>query len=262
MELTNENYFDKENNLKYCSSTQVKDFLECENQALAKVNGVLVEEKTDALLFGGYVDAYFSNELDTYLATYGGDMINSRTGELKAPFKNIGKVIKTIEEDKLLMEHLQGKHQVIMTGKISGVLFKIKIDSLLEDKIVDQKIIKDFDLIWDEDKHRKVDFIEKYGYDIQGAIYQCIVEQNTGKKLPFIIAATTKEEEPDKALIQIDQEYLDQALELVKEIAPRIEALKNGLVEPTKCGKCNTCRAEKKLDRVLSYKEMFNKEEE
>lgn len=149
-----------------------------------------------------------------------------------------------------------------MTGKISGVLFKIKIDSLLEDKIVDQKIIKDFDLIWDEDKHRKVDFIEKYGYDIQGAIYQEIVRQNTGKTLPFIIAATTKEEEPDKALIQIDQEYLDQALELVKEIAPRIDALKNGLVEPTKCGKCNTCRAEKKLDRVLSYKEMFNKEEE
>lgn len=262
MELTNANYFDKENSLKYCSATQVKDFLACENEALAKVNGVLVEEKTDALLFGGYVDAYFSNELDTYLATYGGDMLNSRTGELKAPFKNIGKVIKTIEEDKLLMEHLQGKHQVIMTGKISGVLFKIKIDSLFEDKIVDQKIIKDFDLIWDEDKHKKVDFIEKFGYSIQGAVYQEIVRQNTGKKLPFIIAATTKEDEPDKALIQIDQEYLDQALELVKEIAPRIDALKNGLVEPTKCGKCNTCRAEKKLDRVLSYKEMFNKEEE
>ena len=262
MELTHENYFDKENNLKYCSATQIKDFLNCENEALAKVNGVLVKEKTDALLFGGYVDAYFSNELDTYLATYGGDMLNSRTGELKAPFKNIGKVIKTIEEDKLLMEHLQGKHQVIMVGKISGVLFKIKVDSLFEDKIVDQKIMKDFDLIWDEDKHKKVDFIEKFGYSIQGAIYQEIVRQNTGKKLPFIIAATTKEEEPDKALIQIDQEYLDQALELVKEIAPRIDALKNGLVEPTKCGKCNTCRAEKKLDRVLSYKEMFNKYDE
>lgn len=262
MELTNENYFDKENNLKYCSASQVKDFLECENEALAKVNGVLVEEKTDALLFGSWVDAYFSNELEAFMNNYHEQLLNSRTGEPKAPFKNVWKVIKTIEEDKLLMEHLQGKHQVIMTGKISGVLFKIKIDSLLEDKIVDQKIMKDFDLIWDEDKHRKVDFIEKYGYDIQGAIYQCIVEQNTGKKLPFIIAATTKEEEPDKALIQIDQEYLDQALELVKEIAPRIDALKNGLVEPTKCGKCNTCRAEKKLDRILSYKEMFNKEDD
>ena len=261
MKLTNENYFDKEANQEYMSATQVKDFIKCENEALAKVNGVLVEEKTDALLFGGYVDAYFSNELEEY-KTNNPDMFNSRTGELKAPFKNIDKVIKTIEEDKLLMEHLQGKHQVIMTGKIAGVPFKIKVDSLFEDKIVDQKIMKDFDLIWNEEKHKKCDFIEQYGYDIQGAIYQEIVRQNTGKKLPFIIAATTKEEEPDKALIEIDQYYLDKALKLVKELAPRYQAIKMGLVEPKHCGKCNTCRAEKKLTKVVSYKEMFGKEED
>ena len=262
MELTNENYFSPESNKKYMSTSQFKDFMKCEFEALAKVNGELVEEKTDALLFGGYVDAYFSNELDTYLEQYGSEMINSRTGELKAPFKNIGEVIKTIESDELLMEHLKGQHQVIMTGKIEGVEFKIKIDSLFEDKIVDQKIMKDFEPIWDEEKHRKCDFIEAYGYDIQGAIYQEIVRQNTGKKLPFIIAATTKEENPDKALIEIDQYYLDKALQLVKDLAPRYDAIKNGLIEPNHCEHCATCRKDKKLVRVVSYKEMFGKVEE
>ena len=261
MELTNENYFSKESNQEYCSASQFKDFQKCEYEALLKVQGLLEEEKSDALLFGGYVDAYFSNELDDYLAKYGSEMVNSRTGELKAPFKNIGEVIKTIEEDELLLEHLQGKHQVVMTGTIADVKFKIKVDSLFEDKIVDQKIIKSItELYWNEEKHKKCDFIEMFGYDIQGAIYQSIVEQNTGKKLPFIIAATTKEESPDKALIQIDQYYLDQALELVKEYAPRIEMIKNGIIKPNHCGKCPSCRKAKKLNQVVSYKELYGKE--
>ena len=260
--ISNDNYFSQENNKLYMSSTQFKDFLKCENEALAKVKGELVEEKSDALLFGGYIDAYFSNELDQYLEKYGADMINSRTGELKAPFKGIGDVIKTIENDPMLMKYLNGQKQVIMLGNIAGVPFKIKIDSFHNGVcIVDQKIMKSItELIWVEEKHKKCDFIETYGYDLQGAIYQEIVRQNTGLKLPFIIAATTKEESPDKALIEIDQEYLDKALELVKELAPRYQAIKNGEIEPKHCGKCATCRGQKVLTGVVSYKELFNKE--
>lgn len=258
MKLTSENYFSQDANKTYMSATQFKDFLKCENEALAKLNGALVEEKTDALRFGGYVDAYFSHELEQYKLN-NPEMFNTKTGELKAPFKNIDEVIKTIEEDELLYSYLQGKHQVIMVGTINDVQFKIKVDSLFEDKIVDQKIMKDFAPIWVEDRHIKTDFIDAYGYDIQGAIYQEIVRQNTGKKLPFIIAATTKEESPDKALIEIDQEYLDRALDIVKELAPRFDMIKNGLIEPKHCGHCAACRKEKKLTKVLSYKELFNK---
>lgn len=261
MELTNENYFSQEAEMEYLGSTQFKSFQKCEDEALAKVKGELVEEKSDALLFGGYIDAYFSNELDQYLEQYGADMINSRTGELKAPFKGIGDVIKTIENDQMLMKYLNGEKQVIMTGEIAGVPFKIKIDSFHNGVcIVDQKIMKSItELTWVEEKHKKCDFIEAYGYDIQGAIYQEIVRQNTGLKLPFIIAATTKEENPDKALIEIDQDYLDKALELVKELAPRYQAIKKGEIAPNHCGKCATCRGQKVLTGVVSYKELFNK---
>lgn len=264
MELNNENYFSQQAEMEYMGSTQFKSFLKCEKETMAKINGELVEEKSDALLFGGYVDAYFSNELDQYLEQYGQDMVNSRTGELKAPFKGIGEVISAIENDPMLMKYLNGQKQVIMTGEISGVPFKIKIDSFHNGLcIVDQKIMKSItELNWVEEKHKKCDFIESYGYDIQGAIYQEIVRQNTGLKLPFIIAATTKEENPDKALIEIDQYYLDKALELVKELAPRYQDIKLGKIAPQGCEHCPTCRKGKMVQGVVSYKELFNKVEE
>lgn len=260
-EINNENYYNNESNKTFMSCSQFKDFQKCEVEALAKVNGELIEEKTDALYFGGYVDAYFSNELDQFKAN-NPDMFNSKTGELKAPFKMISEVISAIENDELLMKYLSGEKQVIMTGEISGVPFKIKMDSYFEGKcIVDQKIIKDLDLTWveREGKNIKTDFIDAYGYAIQGAIYQEIVRQNTGVQLPFILAITTKQENPDKALIQIDQYYLDKALELVKQLAPRYDAIKKGLVEPIGCGHCASCRKDKKCTEVVIYSNFFKK---
>ena len=260
-EINNENYYNNESNKSFMSCSQFKDFQKCEVEALAKVNGELIEEKTDALYFGGYVDAYFSNELDQFKAN-NPDMFNSKTGELKAPFKMINEVISAIENDELLMKYLSGEKQVIMTGEISGVPFKIKMDSYFEGKcIVDQKIIKDLDLTWveREGKNIKTDFIDAYGYAIQGAIYQEIVRQNTGVQLPFILAITTKQENPDKALIQIDQYYLDKALELVKQLAPRYDAIKKGLVEPIGCGHCASCRKDKKCTEVVIYSNFFKK---
>lgn len=261
MKLNNENYFSPEMEMKYMGSSQFKDFLKCEKEALAKVKGEIVEEKTDALLFGGYVDAYFSGELDQYKLD-NPEMFNSRTGELKSQFKNIDEVIKTIENDPWLMKSLSGEKQKIMVGEIAGVKFKIKIDSYIKDfAIIDQKIIKDLDLQWVEQngKNVKTDFIEVFGYDIQGCIYQEIVRQNTGKRLPFILAITTKQECPDKALIEIDQVYLDRALELVEELAPRYDLIKQGKVEPLGCGKCPTCRKGKMVEGIELYSKVFNK---
>ena len=258
--LTNENYYSLESNQDYMSASQFKDFLKCEKEALAKVKGELAQEKTDPLLFGGYVDAYFSNELEQYKID-NPDMFNSRTGELKAPFKNIDEVISAIESDEILAHYVKGgEHQKIMVGEIGGVPFKIKMDSYFENQmIVDLKVIKDFELVWSEEEHRKVDFIENYGYAIQGAIYQEIVRQNTGLVLPFILAITTKQECPDKELIEIDQEYLDRSLKLVESLAPRYDLIKKGKVAPLGCGKCPTCRKGKKVKGVVSYKDFFNK---
>lgn len=267
-EINNENYFSKENKKKYMSASLFKDFQKCEKYALAKVNGEVEEKSTDALLFGSYVDAYFSNELSDFIPKHP-EMFNAKTGELKAPFKNVETVIAKIESDELMSKYLGGEHQVVITGKIEDIPFKGKIDSYFPDKlIVDQKIIKDLEPVWVEkvDKNGnirniKTDFVDAYDYVVQGAIYQCLVEQNTGKKLPFVLAVTTKEEEPLNKLIRIDQEYLDESLENVKKMAPRYWRIIAGEIEPVGCGKCSVCRKGLKVTGVESYKKLFHTEE-
>ena len=266
MELNNQNYFSVDANMEYMGATQFKDFMKCESEGLAKANGSVVEPKTDALLMGSYIDAYFSGELEDFIANTP-EILDARRKEptVRQAFVNDCQVIiNAIEQDDLMMTYLNGKHQVIMTGIIAGVKFKIKIDSLLKNIIVDQKIMSSYrELIWVEKDGRnvKVDFVEAFGYDIQGAIYQEIVRQNTGIRMPFVLAVATKEDGCDKALIQIDQEYLDQALKLVEELAPRYDLIKKGVIEPTHCGCCPVCRKAHKVEGVVSYKKLFNKAE-
>lgn len=267
--LTNENYHSQEARVRYMGSSMFKNFLKCEKEALMLIKGEIEEKSSTALLFGGYVDAYFSNELDSFIAAHP-DMF-TKQGTLKSDFKNAENVIKAIEEDEMLMKYLDGEKQVIMTGEISGVPFKIKMDAYHPNKlIVDQKIMRDLEPVWIEEDGRnvKVDFVYAYRYDIQGAIYQEIERQHhlreTGedRKLPFVLAVTTKEDVPDKLLMKIDQEYLDLALEEVKAKAPRYWAIINGEIEPVGCGHCGACKKDKKVTGVMSYKKLYKEKEE
>lgn len=97
-----------------------------------------------------------------------------------------------------------------------------------------------------------LDFVRYWGYDIQGAIYQEIVYQNTGERLPFYIAAGTKEEEPNIEVIQVTQNYLDEAKHMVETNMPRILRVKNGEAEPDRCEMCDCCRHTKVLKRPIS----------
>lgn len=253
--LTNENYFSSENSMKYMSASQFKEFLNCEEEAYMNCIGKIEHEETDALLIGSYIDAHFSNEMDIFKAKH--PNMYKRDGTLLQKFENANKIINRIEEDELMMKYLSGEHQKIMTGVINGVEFKIKMDSYFPGQvIVDQKIVKDFKLIWDEKDRTKKNFIDYWGYAIQGAIYQEIVRQNTGLRLPFVIAATTKEKSPDIGLFGIPQNVLDDSLDLVKKLAPRFAAIKKGEIKPKRCGECDYCKSVKKLTGVVNYHEL------
>ena len=146
MELNEENYFSNEARKFYTGSSEIKDFLECEACALAKLNSEFEEEKSKAMMVSSYIDEYFSGTLEKYKAE--NPDIFTKQGELKADYKIADEVISQIEADEMFMKYLSGEHQVIMTGEISGVPAKIKIDSYHEGKaIVDLKCIANLDLI-------------------------------------------------------------------------------------------------------------------
>jgi hypothetical protein len=91
-----------------------------------------------------------------------------------------------------------------------------------------------------------------------GTIYQEIVYQNTGKRLPFILAACTKQKYSQRALLQIPQQELDLKLEFLKQYLPHLQDLKQGKVQPTSCNHCNFCISRQKVDRIWYYNDYFD----
>ena len=96
-------------------------------------------------------------------------------------------------------------------------------------------------------------------YILQATLYQEIAFQNTGKKLPFIIAAMTKEKISERALLNIPQEDMDIKLKELKEILPRLQDLKKGKIKPNSCGKCDYCKSNAKVTKIYNYKDYFEK---
>lgn len=254
MELTNENYYTQEANREYMSCSQFKAFYKCEAAALAEIAEEYTRPESTALLVGSYVDSYFEGTLDGFKAAH--PAIFKKDGTLKAEYTQAEDIIKRIERDPVFMMFMSGEKQRIMTGKIAGVPFKIKMDSFRPGTaIVDLKIMRDFEPIWSAEEHAKIPFVEYWGYDIQGAIYQEIVRQNCGEQLPFYIAAATKEATPDIELLEVPQDRLDYCLEIVEEYAPRYQRLKAGIDEDAeRCCKCDYCKSTKILLEPRDYR--------
>ena len=247
MSLTNENYFNKENSLKYMGVSQFKTFEKCPAMAMAEINGTYEREKTSALLVGSYVDSHFEETLDIFRAQ--NPQIFKKDGTLKSEYVQAEQIISRIERDAMFMEFMSGKKQVIMTGEIEGVPVKIKIDSLHSDKIIDLKIMRDFEPVYVPEQGR-LPWFEAWRYDLQGAVYQEIVRQNTGLKLPFYLAAATKEKVTDIDIVEIEQELLDFELDNFKKNITYYDAIKNGAIEAERCEHCDYCKSTKVLTKI------------
>lgn len=257
MELNNNNYFSSEAMRKYWSVSQFKAFDRCEASALAEAEGEYQREKTDALLIGSYVDAYFAGEMGQFIEA-NPEIFNKRTGELKAAYKDADKIIERIKREPLMAEYMTGDKQRIFTAELFDVEWKIKTDVYNPDagRICDLKIVRDFEDIWDADAGYRRDWISYWGYDIQGAIYQKVEQIATGrdKPLPFYIVAATKEKTPDIAVIEIPQHVLDTALKIVEAKIDRFDLIKSGDVAPIRCGHCDYCKQTKTLTAPVEYK--------
>lgn len=245
MELRKNNYYSEKANNEYMSYSQFKDFLKCPAYAMAKIKGEWQDEYTDSLLVGSYVDAWLDGELDKFKEQHP-EVFNSRTGELKSQFKQAEELCQQIERDEYLYEQLKGKRQVIITGSIAGVKFKGKIDSLLDDYIVDGKVLKDCEDIWKNGE--KLPFYKANGYDWQGAIYKTLYQQMTGKDLPFRLAVITKEKTPDKRIFEFSNETIDLALQEIIAKAPIYDAIKKGDEPAWNCCSCDYCRSIRALN--------------
>lgn len=242
MKLTNQNYYSQEANKTYMSVSQLKSFMKCEAAAMAELRGEYVRPQTTALLVGSYVDAWLEGTLDIFKQAH--QQIFKRDGTLKADYVQAESIIERVQRDNLFMEYMNGEKQVIKTGEVYDVPFKIKMDSYHpSSKIVDLKIMREMHPIMGKS------FVEHWGYDIQGAIYREV----EGNGLPFYLAVATKEDETDIAILHIPHERLNEVMWSIKPKIERAALVKSGKVEPIRCGVCPYCRATKVLTEPIDY---------
>ena len=261
--LDSSNYHSKEANMQYMSSTLYKDFAgmfgrpKCEAHGLAVLKGEWEDETTEAMKIGSYVDAHFSGTLDVFKAQ--NPEIFTKSGELKVGYKHAEVMIQRVERDPLFMKSMSGEKQVIITAEIFGIEWKACIDSLIyEVALTDLKTAQAIRKAYRVKDYGYVSFIEYWGYDIQMAIYQKIVEIKTGHQLPVFISVVSKEKpEPDHEVIHIDQNRLDESMIEVETNLKRILQIKNGEAEPDRCGRCDYCKHTKILTKPIHYSELI-----
>ena len=250
MKLTQDNYFSSEAMKEYWSVSQFKQFCKCSASAIAEMNGEYEREKSTALLVGSYVDAYFTGGKGALgqFALEHPEIFNSRTGALKKDFEHAETMIEAVKRQPLAMDYLRGENQLIMSAELFDVPWKIKIDVHGGNRIIDLKTIKDFAPIY-EQGFGYISWIEYWGYDIQGAVYQKIEQLYSGRTepLPFYIVAVTKEKVPDVAVIHLPQHVLDTALKVVEAKIDKFDLMKRGEIPADRCEVCDWCKQSKRL---------------
>ncbi len=244
MNLNDDTYYSQEANKAFFSVSQYKDFCRCEAMALAKIHGEYEQPVTKAMLIGTLVDRYFEGTLEQFRQDEP-DVFYCRNGALRAEFKKADAIIKRIQQDNRFMQFMSGEKQKILTFEMFEAPWKMKMDSFVEGIcITDLKVVRNFRSL------------PLWRYDLQGAIYQAGVEACSYGRLPFYLAAATKEAVTNFDIFQIDQPTLDMALREIEGNMSRFIAVKAGLEEPHYCGVCDYCKSVKKA-RIRNYSELL-----
>ena len=251
MKLTTNNYYSKRSNQEFMSVSQYKDFAKCESCAMALINGTWDKPQSRALLLGSYVDEMLTGTKKSKEKFIGENRseLFKKNGEPYADVAQAEATIERVKQQPLMMKYLSGKHQTIMTGIIEGVPFKIKMDSYKPGEfIADLKYMSSL-----RSPNLFEPLVKYWNYVAQGAVYQEIVYQNTGKRLPFYLVIATKESPAHLEVCEIKQYDLDEELENIKRMAPRFHRIKQGLLEPERCEdyNCDFCTETKIITKPI-----------
>lgn len=259
--LYENNYYENDSNWRYMSVSQFKDFIDCEAKALAKLNGEIPQDNTEAFLVGNYVHSAFeSQQAHEDFLTVNQEAMLTKAGKIRAPFVQADLMVKRLESDDFFNKLYKGEKEVIVTGELFGTDWKGKIDCLNVDNdyFVDLKTTREVNYsMWSSKFNKRVSWVEEYGYIMQMAVYQQLLIQQYGKVFEPKIVAVSKESPPNIEAIEFFNDDLEFELEYVQVHIDRILKVKNGEEAPNHCGKCDYCRKTKHLTGFVNARELI-----
>lgn len=273
VELTQENYYQDTSCLSY---SRYKRYKQCQAKAYAVDNSVWVEGWDETpLLLGNYVHSYFeSPKAHEKFMAENGDKLLAKTGKNKGKLKSdfvIGdKMIDSLKDDDGFNRLYHGypddkvEKEMIVYGEIEGVPVKGKLDSvnLSRGYFVDLKTMKSiYAEEWNAELRKRVpaavNNILNFGYHGQLGLYRELLKQMTGQAFRPLIVAVSKENVPDKDILKIDEEWLEEGLDNLKADIVEVWNIIQDKQKPKKCGRCDYCRSQKKLDVVISLNDLI-----
>lgn len=257
-------YYGKEANQAYMGVSQFKRFMDCEARAAAELNGSW-ERGTDSqpLIIGNYVHSFFESaeSHETFKEEHKDKLFSKRKpyGLLKA-YEQADVMIQRISEEPLFKYLWQGTKETVVTGSLHGIEWKGKIDLLNVEKgyFVDLKTTADMrKRFYNERYGTYVSFVEHYGYVLQMAVYEQLLELQYGKPFVGYIYAVSKQDTPEVCAIEVEQYKKDFELDYLADNIGRIIDVKKEEEEPIGCGKCDYCKTFKKLDGFVTTEQLI-----
>lgn len=264
LHLNRDNYYTNHSSWDYMSVSQYKRFEGCEAAALAELKQEFVQDMDKKpLLVGNYVHSYFESpeEHEKFKEENKDKMFSKRSpfGLLK-DFQIAEQMIKRVEREPFFNYLWQGESEHIVTGELFGVHWKGRIDKLNVEKgyFVDLKTTMQLGKRFYSKKYGGyVSFIEEYGYVLQMAVYEKLLEKEFGKPFTGYIYAVTKETPSDVAAIRTEQTRIEFELDRLEKNIERINGIKNGEIKPEYCGTCEYCRENKTLENFITPSELI-----
>lgn len=256
--LNSDNYYTQEANEHYMSIHPFISFIgtpgiqPCEERVIYDLENPM--EPNDSMLIGSYIDAYYEGTLEEFKKN--NPQLFKKDGSLMAKFEICNEMIAKADSDEIFKFYMTGKKQKIYTGYFAGIDWKIKVDNLV---VKDGKIVGLVDLKTCKDIHAKVNditFIEAWGYDYQLALYQEILKQNIGEYVPCYIAAVSKDEGHETAVIYVDDERLQECRNAIESNIDRFKEIITGSKKAERCKLCAHCKATRINKTVINYKDL------
>jgi len=187
--------------------------------------------------------------------------ISIPTGDLLSKFAIGNQMIERVEKDPLFNHLWQGESEVIIVEEMFGVTWKARIDLLNVEKgyFIDLKTSQQLNKrFWNKRYSGWVSFVEEYGYTIQMAMYEKMLEKKYGKPFKGIIYAVSKQTPSDIGAIKVEQRKLEFELEFVEAQIEHVMKVKNGEEKPVMCGQCDYCREKKQLSSFIGTDELID----
>ncbi len=277
-QLSDNNYYSPEANRAFMSCSQYEDFLSCEARAMAKIHDRWKDEDTQAFLVGKYFHTHFEGEeaFKEFCQANFDDIFKTRTRTDRktkevtievvgkyAPFEQADRMIEAAENDPVIKRYIDapGENEKIMTGQMFGrIPWRIRLDKYITDPcrtIIDWKTVANIrEAKYNEKLGQRASFVENYSYVMRAAVYTEIEKQFSDSKglAPFYLVCLSKEDPPDKEFIEmLHPDRFAGELEIIAEDMVRIQAIKDGLIRPRRCGHCAYCRSTKIIKEPLPY---------